>query len=821
MPDQGRLVDEHEMRGVGKQIRLPWSKAIEIAVKSLKIRFGRSLVTTASIVLAIAFLMSILTGTTLVGSLRTRPARRVYWAGKDAELAQLQTNLDIATATTARLTDARSAADLPAAARDRIEAELERARTRRDELAAEVAAAKTEYERAGRVFALTELPAQMDLEAIRQRRDEVQKLSQAKLSSSTRPVVESRRKQIDAEYEIAVRSQAVRKAEKWIGKLGQMSGDVSRMRAELGEVSAAVRNALAELKQLDAQLADPAKASEFASPAVQRLKREQDRVRAELNSKEVTDARRVDLRQRRSEIETRLRDLVPAEIRRRMQEIEQSLPELLRRERAAALERQRRVLAEQPKTNAITAAEKRLAELREAGDRLQPPGNVTRGALVEAEARIKQTKQWLGTLDERDPRRPEFEGLLDELTAAIPGLREDARPLEHADTLGQLAVKHGGDAVEAAAAKVNGLAAALADLAAAQFPATARAATADERLWELRSELLIPDLRREARQATERALKTERLRARKQQMDTSERMNAALPVARDVTKPERADAARKAVADLEARLALRDLPDEERSGTEKKLVEARAALAALYRAIVRNALAEANETLAAALRTRLNERLTEARAELAYLEKTEPSRIDAERRRWPALAARVQAEEARAEWLSLWRDLQSGGYTSVPREITSAPADPSFFELLAKYMDPRDQWLALLASLVCFVGILNAMLMSVHERFREIGTMKCLGALESFIVKLYFLESSFIGIVGTLMGIGVGFVLTLLRASFAYGVETTFGNLDFGGVMLSAVGTLLIGALLSVGAAIFPAVSAAKMEPVDAMRVEE
>jgi len=45
-------------------------------------------------------------------------------------------------------------------------------------------------------------------------------------------------------------------------------------------------------------------------------------------------------------------------------------------------------------------------------------------------------------------------------------------------------------------------------------------------------------------------------------------------------------------------------------------------------------------------------------------------------------------------------------------------------------------WMLGIALLISFVGIVNAMLISVTERFREIGTMKCLGGLDSFIVKL-------------------------------------------------------------------------------------
>src|SRR5207302_1137563 len=81
----------------------------------------------------------------------------------------------------------------------------------------------------------------------------------------------------------------------------------------------------------------------------------------------------------------------------------------------------------------------------------------------------------------------------------------------------------------------------------------------------------------------------------------------------------------------------------------------------------------------------------------------------------------------------------------------------------------QTRWMLGLALLVAFVGILNAMLMSVTERFREIGTMKCLGALDSFIVKLFLIESLFQGIIGTIVGVMVGLLLALASAAVTYG----------------------------------------------------
>lgn len=131
----------------------------------------------------------------------------------------------------------------------------------------------------------------------------------------------------------------------------------------------------------------------------------------------------------------------------------------------------------------------------------------------------------------------------------------------------------------------------------------------------------------------------------------------------------------------------------------------------------------------------------------------------------------------------------------------------------------RQIWLVSLSLLVCVVGITNAMLMSVTERYREIGTMKCLGALDSFIRKLFLLESLFQGLLGSLLGVffGAGFVIIISLLKYGGQVISTFPYLPVLGYALMA---LIIGVVISVIGALFPASQAAKMVPAEAMRSE-
>jgi len=140
-------------------------------------------------------------------------------------------------------------------------------------------------------------------------------------------------------------------------------------------------------------------------------------------------------------------------------------------------------------------------------------------------------------------------------------------------------------------------------------------------------------------------------------------------------------------------------------------------------------------------------------------------------------------------------------------------------QLLSTEQRSQTAWMLGIALMISFAGIVNAMLISVTERFREIGTMKCLGGLDSFIVKLYLAESLFQGTVGTSIGIVVGVVLAYIEALNRFGTEG-FQLLPVLNLLQIIVISFVAGVVLTVLGALYPAWSAAKMEPVEAMRSE-
>ena len=114
--------------------------------------------------------------------------------------------------------------------------------------------------------------------------------------------------------------------------------------------------------------------------------------------------------------------------------------------------------------------------------------------------------------------------------------------------------------------------------------------------------------------------------------------------------------------------------------------------------------------------------------------------------------------------------------------------------------------------LVGGIGIMNIMLATVLERTREIGVRRAIGARQADIVRQFLMEAVLISIVGGLIGIAFGVTLSKIIASAA-GWSTL--------VTTSSI-VVAFGVSVSIGLlfGIYPAVQAAKLDPIEAIRYE-
>jgi ABC-type antimicrobial peptide transport system permease subunit len=128
-----------------------------------------------------------------------------------------------------------------------------------------------------------------------------------------------------------------------------------------------------------------------------------------------------------------------------------------------------------------------------------------------------------------------------------------------------------------------------------------------------------------------------------------------------------------------------------------------------------------------------------------------------------------------------------------------------------------------LALAVATLGIINTLVMAILERRREIGIFKALGAADSDVKQLFFVEAGVMGFVGGLLGVTFGWFIGT-GITWGTNVYLKRQNLPVAHVFSVpwwlVLGAIAFAVMVSLAAGLFPATRAARLNPVEALRYE-
>jgi putative ABC transport system permease protein len=169
-------------------------------------------------------------------------------------------------------------------------------------------------------------------------------------------------------------------------------------------------------------------------------------------------------------------------------------------------------------------------------------------------------------------------------------------------------------------------------------------------------------------------------------------------------------------------------------------------------------------------------------------------------------------DEAKAETRFLLRHLRHLG-----------PEDPDTFEIfaadefiagvkkVARVMTVGGACVVAVSLLVGGIGIMNIMLVSVSERTREIGLRKAVGATPAAVLMQFLLEAITLCLAGGIIGIAFGEVTALLMS-----IKIEEAAVPWWAIVMSFSFCAVIGVTFGM----FPAIKAARLDPIEALRHE-
>ena len=126
--------------------------------------------------------------------------------------------------------------------------------------------------------------------------------------------------------------------------------------------------------------------------------------------------------------------------------------------------------------------------------------------------------------------------------------------------------------------------------------------------------------------------------------------------------------------------------------------------------------------------------------------------------------------------------------------------------------------IALISVVVSAINTSNTMITSVLERTREIGVMKSVGAGNSEIIKVFLFESGFLGFIAGVIGVIIGFIITLSVKGIINSTGWSFISPAYPWTLF--VGCVAFATLTGALSGFIPAIRASKINPIQALRYE-